>query len=359
MFWLCMTNGAAGHTYGANGIWQCNRPGQPHGPSPHGGDYGHIPWNEAMNLPGSRQVGLGKKLFEKYEWQKFEPHPEWVQNPADVRQEPASGKPAAKDIGPFAVGIPGNVRIVYSLPRIENSTSPRRVAVRRLEPDVKYRAKRLTPRTARRRIYRRPISSDPTTTATLRIRRPARTTIGCSFWSAWINSHQLPALVDPLVAKIFRNRLPRDVADRVVAERGLVELEPPEIRAEEHDAAGRDVRGQPLQQLRVVALHVPVVLQPFRVGKCRRIDHGQIPLVARREALQELSNVAAHEPMLRADEVVELQILARPIDVRGRFVDGRRRRRAARRGVHGERRRCSRTGSGTACRRPPREPSAA
>jgi len=32
MFWLCMTNGAAGHTYGANGIWQVNRRGQPHGP---------------------------------------------------------------------------------------------------------------------------------------------------------------------------------------------------------------------------------------------------------------------------------------------------------------------------------------
>ena len=27
MFWLCMINGAAGHTYGANGIWQCNRRG--------------------------------------------------------------------------------------------------------------------------------------------------------------------------------------------------------------------------------------------------------------------------------------------------------------------------------------------
>lgn len=145
MFWLCMTNGAAGHTYGANGIWQCNRPGQPHGPSPHGGDYGHIPWNEAMNLPGSRQVGLGKKLFEKYEWYKFEPHPEWVQNPADARKEPPSGKPAAKDIGPFAVGIPGKVRIVYSLPRVENSTTPRRVAMRRLEPDVKYRAQAFDP----------------------------------------------------------------------------------------------------------------------------------------------------------------------------------------------------------------------
>jgi hypothetical protein len=78
MFWLCMTNGAAGHTYGANGIWQCNRRGEPHGKSPHGGDYGHIPWDDAMNLPGSRQVGLGKKLFEGYEWQKFVPHPDWA-----------------------------------------------------------------------------------------------------------------------------------------------------------------------------------------------------------------------------------------------------------------------------------------
>jgi hypothetical protein len=78
MFWLCMTNGAAGHTYGANGIWQCNRRGEPHGKSPHGGDYGHIPWDEAMNLPGSQQLGFGKKLFEKFEWQKFTPHPEWA-----------------------------------------------------------------------------------------------------------------------------------------------------------------------------------------------------------------------------------------------------------------------------------------
>ncbi|MEO6435789.1 MAG: DUF4038 domain-containing protein, partial [Tepidisphaeraceae bacterium] len=81
MFWLCMTHGAAGHTYGANGIWQLNRPGDPHGPSPHmppGVGYGAIPWNESMNLPGSTQLAHGKKLFETYEWQKFTPHPEWA-----------------------------------------------------------------------------------------------------------------------------------------------------------------------------------------------------------------------------------------------------------------------------------------
>ncbi len=78
MFWICMMNGAAGHTYGANGIWQCNRKGQPHGPSPTAGSpaegYGATPWDEAMNYPGSTQVGLGKKFFEQFEWWKFTPH---------------------------------------------------------------------------------------------------------------------------------------------------------------------------------------------------------------------------------------------------------------------------------------------
>ncbi|MBN1422040.1 MAG: DUF4038 domain-containing protein, partial [Planctomycetes bacterium] len=79
MFWVCMLEGAAGHTYGANGIWQCNRREEPHGASPHGGSYGTIPWDDAMNLPGSRQVGLGKKLLERFRWYGFAPHPEWAE----------------------------------------------------------------------------------------------------------------------------------------------------------------------------------------------------------------------------------------------------------------------------------------
>jgi hypothetical protein len=82
MFWVCMLNGACGHTYGANGIWQCNRRGQPHGPSPNGDPngvgYGKIPWDEAMNRPGSGQVALGKKLLAAYPWPHFKPHHEWA-----------------------------------------------------------------------------------------------------------------------------------------------------------------------------------------------------------------------------------------------------------------------------------------
>jgi hypothetical protein len=78
MFWTNMLSGAAGHTYGANGIWQVNRRDQPYGKSPHGGTYGPIPWDEAMRLPGSRQLGLGKTLLEQYPWSRFRPHPEWA-----------------------------------------------------------------------------------------------------------------------------------------------------------------------------------------------------------------------------------------------------------------------------------------
>ncbi len=78
MFWICLTSGSAGHTYGANGIWQCNRPGQPHGNSPTGGNYGTITWDEAMNLPGSNQVGRGKRFLERFAWDRLAPHPEWV-----------------------------------------------------------------------------------------------------------------------------------------------------------------------------------------------------------------------------------------------------------------------------------------
>lgn len=88
MFWICMAEGAAGHTYGANGIWQCNRKGQPHGNSPSGGNYGVISWDDAMNLPGSGQLGAGKTFLTKFAWTRFEPHPEWV-----TWDAPASAQP--------------------------------------------------------------------------------------------------------------------------------------------------------------------------------------------------------------------------------------------------------------------------
>ncbi|MGH7867952.1 MAG: DUF4038 domain-containing protein, partial [Candidatus Dormibacteraceae bacterium] len=57
VFWACMLSGAAGHTYGADGIWQVNTQEHPFGPSPHGRSWGGPPWDTAYQLPGSRKVG--------------------------------------------------------------------------------------------------------------------------------------------------------------------------------------------------------------------------------------------------------------------------------------------------------------
>jgi hypothetical protein len=89
MFWICMMNGTAGHTYGANGIWQNNRPGDPHGPSPHGGDYGRISSQEAMNFPGSSQMSFGKQFFESFDWRTGVPEPGWASYSGDLGTAPS------------------------------------------------------------------------------------------------------------------------------------------------------------------------------------------------------------------------------------------------------------------------------
>ena len=100
IFWTAMLSGAMGHTYGANGIWQVNGREAPYGLSPHGSSWGNRPWDEAAPLPGSGQLGLAKRLLERYPWQQFQPHPEWV----EPHQEPE------KRMLPYAAGIPGQVR---------------------------------------------------------------------------------------------------------------------------------------------------------------------------------------------------------------------------------------------------------
>lgn len=117
MAWLCLLNGAMGHTYGGNGIWQVNRRGQPHGPSPNhkpgSTGYGIIAWDDAMNLPGSTQVAWAAKLLQRHAWQTFTPHPEWAEfaAPSPLVQTPPPGSP--EFYGPQAAGIEGGVRIIY------------------------------------------------------------------------------------------------------------------------------------------------------------------------------------------------------------------------------------------------------
>ncbi len=133
LFWMYMLSGAAGHTYGAAGIWHASVEGDPGcASSAFGGRkvYDWTTWREGMNYPGAVQVGIGKKLLEEYAWSRFEPHPEW----------------AEKDC--YAAGIPGEVRLIYQ---------PRRTiydwkgtVVKDLECDVPYSAFYFDPATGRR-----------------------------------------------------------------------------------------------------------------------------------------------------------------------------------------------------------------
>ena len=124
-FWVCMLSGACGHTYGANGIWQVNTREKPYGPSPHGMAWGDTPWEEAHQLPGSAQLGLAKRILERYPWWRFEPHPEWV--------EPHWSKDSY--FQPFAAGIPGQVSVIYLL-----KFTSGKVVVKGLQTGVSYRA---------------------------------------------------------------------------------------------------------------------------------------------------------------------------------------------------------------------------
>jgi hypothetical protein len=150
MFWSSMLNGAAGHTYGAGGIWQMNSETE------RGAEYEFTPWFEAMQLPGSTQVGLGKRLLEEYPWWRFAPHPEWVEPHSTTLLAPHeqwyddnkefAAKGGKWDL-PYAAGIPGAVRVVYIPGHYYNWTAP---TVKHLERDAPYRAFLFNPASGKR-----------------------------------------------------------------------------------------------------------------------------------------------------------------------------------------------------------------
>lgn len=144
-FWLSMLNGAAGHTYGADGVFELYSGDRPL----HRQRWSFLNWEDGMNLPGSYQVGLQAGLLRQYHWPRFTPHPEWVTprgttlleprsaingfdfGPLDLEQMDKDGEAFNEwlDSGvypggewaahhgnfhlPYAAGIPGEVRFIY------------------------------------------------------------------------------------------------------------------------------------------------------------------------------------------------------------------------------------------------------
>jgi hypothetical protein len=162
-FWLSTLNGAAGFTYGANGVWESYTADKQF----HRWKWSFMTWQEGMNLPGSYQVGLGAKLVRQYPWWRFEPHPEWLSQPRGTTLfEPRAGENNKFRIGvqadwgspefnttpgpdewkehngnfrlPYAAGVPREVRFIY-VPSF-GLLSPPPPTILGLEPGVRYHA---------------------------------------------------------------------------------------------------------------------------------------------------------------------------------------------------------------------------
>jgi hypothetical protein len=163
-FWLGMLNGAAGFTYGNISTAEAYTADKPL----HRLRWSLMTWDEAMGLPGSREVGYGANLLKSYQSWRFTPHPEWVSPRGTTLLEPnnkvngfdidliAAGRdnnPPPEDelpLGewqkqhgtfrlPYAAGIPGEIRVVY-LPYFGFGGVKPTPTILGLEPGKRYHA---------------------------------------------------------------------------------------------------------------------------------------------------------------------------------------------------------------------------
>jgi hypothetical protein len=139
LVWTHLLSGAAGHTYGAQGLWAMNT-GDFVGEA---GSWANTTWAEAYRLPGSAHVGIAKRILERYRWWEFEAHPEWVD-------------PHWSDESltlPYAAGIADEVRIIYFpsnalLDPPRSGSPPPYKEIRLHGLDTGWRARYIDPRTS-------------------------------------------------------------------------------------------------------------------------------------------------------------------------------------------------------------------
>lgn len=132
VFWTSIMSGSAGHTYGAQGIWAMSSRDEPFAGSTM--NWGDGFWQDVMHYPGSTQVGLGRRLLERYPWWQFEP-----------RQEPEAEKLGRQT---FGMGIPGKVALFYLAGQwVDQKFAGVQGTRIKIESGARYRAYFLNPRT--------------------------------------------------------------------------------------------------------------------------------------------------------------------------------------------------------------------
>ena len=104
--WTAFLNGAAGHTYGANGVWPMYDPSFGY-PGIH--DENTNPWYEDILLAGSSDLQHIKDFFSAFEWNTFEPLSSWIR----VNGLPVSPPSASNYSFPSAFGKWADTYIIY------------------------------------------------------------------------------------------------------------------------------------------------------------------------------------------------------------------------------------------------------
>ena len=111
LWWAQVLAGAAGHTYGAQGLWGMNDGtfvGQV-------GSWGDATWREAAALPGSAHVGAARRWLDERPWADMEP--------ANERLSPSAS--AGHWLRPYAARLTDG-RLLCYLPggsMLDNGTS--------------------------------------------------------------------------------------------------------------------------------------------------------------------------------------------------------------------------------------------
>ena len=136
LFWTHLLQGAAGHTYGAQGIWAFHDDET----SP-GAMWGWVPWQEASQLPGAMQLGLAAQYLRSINWNGFVPANNFMKVHADLDHpyRPWAGKTGDNLIAYFpAVSMaPAEMGISFELATI---------VFQNLKENSKYRMEIMNPR---------------------------------------------------------------------------------------------------------------------------------------------------------------------------------------------------------------------
>ena len=102
LFWSTVLGGAPGYSYGADGLWQMNSRDKLFGASPLGQVWGNEVWEDVHQWEGSKNVGTGRTILERFPWWELEPAFELVAN-----------ENALDYLVPKAAKIPEQLWLVY------------------------------------------------------------------------------------------------------------------------------------------------------------------------------------------------------------------------------------------------------